>query len=59
MFTSDLKECGSISSYNSEPYGVKNTSLFFEKELSVNGFIVGSLYPKVCMIRCVSLLPDS
>ncbi|KAI0725228.1 NAD-P-binding protein [Fomitopsis betulina] len=39
-------ECGSISSYNSEPYGVKNTSLFFEKELSVNGFIVGSLYPK-------------
>ncbi|KAI0725229.1 NAD-P-binding protein [Fomitopsis betulina] len=39
-------ECGAISSYNAEPYGVKNTSLFFEKELSVNGFIVWSLYDK-------------
>ncbi|KZT65252.1 alcohol dehydrogenase [Daedalea quercina L-15889] len=39
-------ECGMISGYNAEPYAPKNLMLIVGKQIRINGFIVGSLYPK-------------
>ncbi|KAI0719028.1 NAD-P-binding protein [Fomitopsis betulina] len=39
-------ECGMISAYNAEPYGVKNLMQIVAKEVRVSGFIVGNLYHK-------------
>ncbi|KAI9065187.1 NAD-P-binding protein [Trametes sanguinea] len=40
-------ECGMISQYNTtDPYPIKNLMHIVSKELSINGFIVGSIRPK-------------
>ncbi|KAJ7206293.1 hypothetical protein GGX14DRAFT_522436 [Mycena pura] len=39
-------ECGQISGYNTGPQPMKNPTLIVSKSLSINGFIVGNLYPK-------------
>ncbi|KAH9854530.1 NAD-P-binding protein [Lenzites betulinus] len=39
-------ECGMISQYNTAPYYVKNLMKIVAQELSVHGFIVGTLRPK-------------
>ncbi|EPS92449.1 hypothetical protein FOMPIDRAFT_1056866 [Fomitopsis schrenkii] len=44
-------ECGMISGYNSEPYAVKTLGHVVTKELRLSGFIVGSLYHKVRLVR--------
>ncbi|EIM83947.1 NAD-P-binding protein [Stereum hirsutum FP-91666 SS1] len=42
-----ILQCGTISNYNDpNAYGLKNYSMFFQKELQMFGFLVFTLYPK-------------
>lgn len=41
--------CGAISQYNLKPedrYGVKNLVYLFQRQLTIRGFLVGSMGPK-------------
>ncbi|KAH7919465.1 alcohol dehydrogenase [Leucogyrophana mollusca] len=39
-------ECGMISGYNSQPYGVKNLMHIVAKSIKIYGFIVGKILPE-------------
>lgn len=44
-----LVSCGAISQYNLKPedrYGVKNLVYLFQRQLTIRGFLVGSIGPK-------------